>query len=71
MATPQQRAQVVVWQAETKLFITVKRNYRQVYGGDAPDMKTIKAWSDKFLATGSLLKQSGGTRRNVSEEKVE
>jgi hypothetical protein len=69
MATPQQRAQVVVWYAETKWFITVQQNYRQVYGGDAPDTKTIKAWFDKFLATRSVLKQSGGTRRVFPKRK--
>jgi hypothetical protein len=71
MATPQQRAQVVVWYAETKSFIMVQRTYWRVYGGDAPDTKTIKAWFDKFLVTRSVLKQSGGTHRSVSEEKVE
>jgi hypothetical protein len=42
-----------------------------VYGGGLPDMKIIKAWFDKFLATGSVLNQSGATRQSVSEEKVE
>jgi hypothetical protein len=69
-ATPQQRAQVVVWYAETESFITVQQNYRLVYGGDAPDTKTIKAWFDKILATGCVLKQSGGTCQSVSEEKL-
>jgi hypothetical protein len=41
-----------------------------VYGGDAPDTKIIKAWFDKFLAMGSVLKQYGGMRLSVSEEKV-
>jgi hypothetical protein len=70
MATPQQRAQRVVWYAETKSIISVK-NYRREYGGDSPDRKTIKVWLEKFLATGNVLKQSGGARRSVSEEKVE
>jgi hypothetical protein len=70
MATPQQEAQVVVWYAETKLFITALRNYRWVCGSDAPDTKTIKAWFVKFLAMGSALKQSGGTCWSVSEKKV-
>jgi hypothetical protein len=30
-----------------------------VYGDDAPDMKNIKVKFDKFLAMGSVLKQSG------------
>jgi hypothetical protein len=71
MATPQQWAQVVVWYDETKSFITMQWNYRWEYEGDAPDTKTIKAWFDNFLRMWSVLKQSGGTRWSVSEEKVE
>jgi hypothetical protein len=52
--------------AETKSFITMQRNFRRLL-----DTKNIKAWFDKFLATGSILKQSGGSRRSASEEKVE
>jgi hypothetical protein len=59
MATPQQCAQTVVWYAETKSIISVQRNYQLEYGGDAPDRKTIKVWFEKFLATGSVLKQYG------------
>ncbi|KAJ4441602.1 hypothetical protein ANN_11458 [Periplaneta americana] len=40
------------------------------YGGNGPDGETIKAWCEKFLAAGSVNKQSGGSRR-VSEEKIE
>ncbi|PSN33739.1 hypothetical protein C0J52_27751 [Blattella germanica] len=36
--------------------ITVQRNYRREYGENAPDGKTIKAWCEKFLATGSVKK---------------
>ena len=71
MATPQQRAQTVFWYAETKSIIAVQRNYRREYGGNAPDGKTIKAWCEKFLATGSVKKESGGARTRVSEEKIE
>lgn len=48
MASPLQRAQVFVWQAETKSFIAVQRNYLRVYGGDAPDKKNIKVLTDKI-----------------------
>jgi hypothetical protein len=57
MASPQERAQYVVWFSETKSPITVQRNYRRVFEKDLPDKKTIKAWYDKFLATGSVLRQ--------------
>jgi hypothetical protein len=53
----QERAQVVLCYVETKSFNTVQGNYWRVCGGDA---KTIKAWFDKFLPTGIVLKQSGG-----------
>ncbi|PSN34399.1 hypothetical protein C0J52_27856 [Blattella germanica] len=71
MATPQQRGLTVVWYAETKSVIATQRNYRLVYGGDAPDEKTIKLWFNKLLTTDSALKQSGGVRRSLTEEKVE
>jgi hypothetical protein len=60
MASPQQQAQVVVWYAETKSFIMVQRNYRRIYGDDAPDTKTTKAWFDKFRK--SSHPQRGGPR---------
>ncbi|PSN36372.1 hypothetical protein C0J52_23863 [Blattella germanica] len=51
--------------------ITVQRNYQREYGENAPDGKTIKAWCEKFLATGSVKKESGGARKRVTEEKIE
>ncbi|PSN56038.1 hypothetical protein C0J52_11805 [Blattella germanica] len=71
MGTPQQRGQTVVWYAEMKSVIATQRNYRRVYGGDAPDAKTIKLWFNKLLTTDSALKQSGGVRSYLTEEKVE
>ncbi|PSN33328.1 hypothetical protein C0J52_27522 [Blattella germanica] len=71
MGTPQQREQTVVWYAETKSVIATQRNYRRVYGSDAPDAKTVKLWFNKLLTPGSVLKQSGGVRRSLTEEKVE
>jgi hypothetical protein len=59
MASTQQRAQCVVWFSKTKSPITVQRNYRRVFEKDPPDKMTIKAWYDKFLAAGSVLRQSG------------
>lgn len=49
-----------MWYAETKSIISVQRNYLREHGGGAPDRKTIKVWFEKFLATASVLKQSGG-----------
>jgi hypothetical protein len=50
--------------------ITVQRNYRRVFEKD-PDKKIIKAWYDKFLATGSVLRQSGSGKKCTSDETVE
>jgi hypothetical protein len=57
MGSPQERAVCVVWFSETKSLITVERNYRRVFEKDPQDKKTIKVWYDKFLATGSVLRQ--------------
>jgi hypothetical protein len=71
MASPQERAQCVVWFSETKSPITVQRNNRHVFGKDPPNKKTIKAWYDKFLAAGSVLRQSGSGKKHKSDETVE
>ena len=42
-----------------------------MYGIVAPDAKSIRLWFNKLLTTGSVLKQSGGARHSVTEEKVE
>ncbi|PSN38184.1 hypothetical protein C0J52_15040 [Blattella germanica] len=65
-ATQRKRAQTVFWYAETTSIITVQRNYRREYGKIAPDGKTIKAWCEKFLATGSVKKESGGARKRIN-----
>lgn len=65
-----QRAQVVGPYVGNELFTAVQRNYQRVYRGDEPDTKNIKAWFCTILPTGSVLKQSGGMRLCVSEEKV-
>ncbi|PSN49196.1 hypothetical protein C0J52_10916 [Blattella germanica] len=63
----------VTWanSAELKSVITKQRNYRGVYGSDAPDAKSIKLRFNKLLTTGSMLKHSSGVRRSLTEEKVE
>ncbi|KAJ4427198.1 hypothetical protein ANN_24815 [Periplaneta americana] len=61
----------MMWYAETKSVISTQRNYRRVYGGAAPDAKSIRLLFNKLLTTGSVLKQSGGARGFVTEEKVE
>jgi hypothetical protein len=41
MASPQERAQVVLWYRETKSFIALQKNFLREYGCDALDNKTI------------------------------
>ena len=55
---------------QRKPIITVQRNYWREYGGNAPNEKTHKAWCEKFLATGSVKKESGGACTHTSEEKI-
>ncbi|KAJ4442765.1 hypothetical protein ANN_04357 [Periplaneta americana] len=45
--------------------------HQRVYGGVAPDAKSTRLWFNELLTTGNVLKQSGGARRSVTEEKVE
>jgi hypothetical protein len=71
MASPQERAQCVAWFSETKSPITVQRNSRRVFEKDPPVKKTIKAGYDKFLATESVLRQSGSGKKRTSDETVE
>ena len=70
MATPQMKAQTVVWYVEFKSIIRVQREFRRVFNQDAPTDKSIKKWYETFLATGTVLKKHGGGRK-VSDETVE
>ncbi|KAJ4439974.1 hypothetical protein ANN_08105, partial [Periplaneta americana] len=63
MATPQMKAQTVLWYAEFKSIVRVQREYRRVFNHDAPTAKSIKKWHD----TGSVLKKLGGGRRTSDE----
>lgn len=71
MATPQQKAQCVIWLVETKSVTTVQRNFRREYGGSAPDPKSIRSWLKQFKETGSVLKGKRPGRPSVSAENVE
>ena len=71
MASAEEKARVVVWFSEFKSIVRMQREFRRVYQKAAPDAKRIKAWHNKFLETGSVLKGHGGGRQRVSDEKVE
>ena len=61
MASSVEKAQCVLWYHETNSPITVQRNFRRLYGGSPPDVKSIKSWYQKFKETGSVddLKGTG------------
>ncbi|KAJ4451251.1 hypothetical protein ANN_02712 [Periplaneta americana] len=61
------KAQTVFWYAEFKSIVRVHKEYRRVFNHDAPTAKSIKKWHDTFLATGSVLKKHGGSRRTSDE----
>lgn len=71
MATPQQKAQCVIWLVETNSVTTVQRNFRREYGGNVPDPKSIRKWLQQFKETGSVLKGKSPGRPTVSAENVE
>ncbi|KFM60144.1 hypothetical protein X975_22189, partial [Stegodyphus mimosarum] len=71
MATPQQKAQCVIWLIETKSVVTVQRNFRRNYGVNPPSDKPIREWFSAFKETGSVLKQKSPGGPSVSQEKVD
>ncbi|KAG8325305.1 hypothetical protein J6590_071097 [Homalodisca vitripennis] len=71
MATPQQKAQCVIWLVETNSVTTVQRYFRREYGGNVPDPKSIRKWIQQFKDTGSVLKGKSPGRPTVSAENVE
>lgn len=71
MATPQQKAQCVIWLVQTESVITVQRNFRRQYGGEPPSPKTIRHWLNSFKETGSVLKAKSPGRPRTSEDVVE
>ena len=49
-----------------------RRRYYEEYGEEAPDGRTIRRWTDKFLSTGSILPRSSSgnrTSRVLNEKK--
>lgn len=71
MATPQQKAQCVIWLVQTESVITVQRNFRRQYGGEPPTPKTIRHWLNSFKETGSVCKAKSPGRPRTSEDVVE
>jgi transposase len=70
MASVQEKAQVVLWFAETKSVTKAQRMFRLQYKKAAPHRNTILQWMNAFRETGSVQKLHGGGRR-VTEEQLE
>lgn len=72
MFTTQHKVQCVLWYAELKSFVSVKRRFRVTYQGiNPPDDKAIRRWFYQFRDTGSVLKGHSPGRPKTSDEKVE
>ena len=61
MASIQEKAQCVLWFAELKSCVSVRRKFQTTYGKPPPADTSIKRWYEKFKATGSVsdLPRSG------------
>ncbi|KAG8260444.1 ARS-binding factor 1 [Homalodisca vitripennis] len=72
MLTVQQKAQCVIWYAESKSIVSVRRLFLRTYPGQtAPDNKAIVRWFNQFRETGTVGKKSRPGRPRTSEENVE
>jgi hypothetical protein len=70
MASVQEKAQCVLWLAETESPVTVQRTFRAQYGKNPPDVKLIKSRKAKFLETGSIHKGQSSGRPSVSDPQI-
>ncbi|KAG8270089.1 hypothetical protein J6590_092911 [Homalodisca vitripennis] len=69
MLTMQQKAQCVIWYAESKSIVSGQRLFRRTYPGQtAPDNKAIVRWFNQFRETGTAGKKSRPGRPRTSEE---
>jgi transposase len=68
MATPQERAQTVVWFCKTKSETQTQRNFRTHYQKDPPSRNSIMDWKKKFLETGSVLSKKSSGRPSTSND---
>jgi hypothetical protein len=71
MAPPQEKAQRVLWFAESKSVVTVQRNFRRVYRKDAPTDKSIREWYQQFQETGSVVKGQSPGKPSTSKDDTE
>lgn len=71
MFTDIEKAQCVLWLAEMKSPISVRRRFRREFNKDPPHVNAIRRWSQQFTATGSVSKRKSTGRPRISEETVE
>jgi hypothetical protein len=67
----QQKAEFVLWFAELKSIVTMKRKWRSLHPGEkAPDDKALNRWLKQFKETGSAAKQKSSGQPGTLEENV-
>lgn len=71
MFTNQEKAQCVLWYHETRSSTTVQRHFQTTFGRNPPDVKSIKAWYEKFKNTGSVADLPRSGRPRTSADRVE
>lgn len=72
MLNVQQKAQCVIWYAESKSPVSVQRLFQRTYPGQTvPDYKAIIRWFNQFKETGTVEKKSRPGRPPTSEENIE
>ncbi|KFM61202.1 hypothetical protein X975_03155, partial [Stegodyphus mimosarum] len=71
MLTNQEKAQCVLWYHETRSSTTVQRHFQTIFGRNPPDVKSIKAWYEKFKNTGSVADLPRSGRPRTSADRVE
>ena len=71
MATPEEKAQCVLWFIETKSDLQTQRNFRTKYERDPPSRPSIRAWHKKFMATGTVFDKERSGRPKTSEGNID
>ena len=66
MTTPQEKAQCVSWFIETKSDVQTQRNYRSKYGRDPPSRPSIRLRHNKFMETGTGLRNASSSEIRCS-----
>ncbi|XP_033607745.1 uncharacterized protein LOC111865522 [Cryptotermes secundus] len=71
MATPQERAPIVVWFCEMKSVTQTQRNFRTHHQKDPPSRNSIIDCKKKFLETGSVVSKKSSGLPSTSNDDVE